>query len=42
MGNDGLPISLVILVSVVILGALGLVGWITTTILNSMLSTPSG
>jgi len=42
MGNDGIPISLVILVSVVILGALGLLGWITTTILSATLSTPAG
>jgi hypothetical protein len=41
MGNEGLPISLVVLICVVILGALGLLGWITTTLISTLLATPA-
>jgi hypothetical protein len=43
MENDGLPISLVVLVAAVIVGALIFVGWIVATILNHALTaTPGG
>jgi len=38
MGNDGIPISLVVIIVAVILGALGLVGWITTTLISSSIA----
>jgi hypothetical protein len=43
MGNDGLPISLVVLVAAVIVGGLIFVGWIVATILTHVLTaTPGG
>ena len=41
MGNNGLPISLVVLVSAIILGALSFVGAITVVILNAVLTAPA-
>jgi hypothetical protein len=42
MGNDGLPISIAIIIAVVILGALGFVGWIVSSILTNAVATPTG
>jgi hypothetical protein len=33
MGNDGLPISIAIIIAAVILGALAFTGWIVATVL---------
>jgi hypothetical protein len=42
MGNDSLPISIAIIIAVVILGALGFVGWIVSSILAHAVVTPTG
>ena len=42
MENDGLPISIAIIIAVVILGALGFVGWIVSSILTHAVATPTG
>ena len=41
MGNDGLPVALAVVVSAVVLGALGFVAWIATKVIDIALTMPA-
>jgi len=41
MGNDGLPVALAVVVSTVVLGALGFVAWIATKVIEMALTAPA-
>lgn len=40
MGNDGFPIALAVFVAAIVLGGIGMVAWIVSTVINAGWSTP--
>ena len=40
MGNDGFPIAIAVFIAAIVLGGIGMVAWIVSTVVNAGLTNP--